>query len=655
MLGMPDLDRIVHNLRHRSLWHVLGVYLAGSWIALQVVDVLANTFDMPDWFPGLALGLLVIGVPIVLATGLTQGKRTDDDGGPTPVESSEARREGHAIDEKARVRTWRTAGVAGVSALSLWAVVATGWMVLGAREGDRSAAASIAVLPFDNLGAAESDYFADGIHEDVLTQLSKIGALRVISRTSVLGFRGTTKNAREIGSELNVGAILEGSVRHDRENNRVRLTVQLIDAETDEHLWAEQYDRTLDDVFQIQSELALRIARELRTALDPDERRRIADRPSPTSEAYDLVLRGREVYGGSVDQNRVAIQLFRQATVADSTSAEAWAELANAFAQQIQLGGAPREWGDSAVIFGERAVRLDPELAVAHKALGMAYSWSGREDESPAEYRRALELNPNYVMPLINLSSRLWNRGECDEGIRFASRARSLSPLDPYPAGHMADHNACLGRSAEASRWLDAARALSPDWIWADYFEALYLLSFGRLDQADSVARAFLSRDPTEPVALLVAGEVALMLGDLARAGAYGERLVGLAPDWRFGGGTARASANILFSSVAAGDTNAGQSRVEEIISLREAEGRGGNVLPILYAVTGNLDAAIRSTERVSTSLRGDEIRAYEMDPRLAVVRDDPQFLAALTEARARIAAMRARVEAWEAEQGKVQ
>jgi TolB-like protein len=309
---------------------VLGIYVVASWVALQVVDLLVDNFGLPSWFPAFALALLVLLLPVVLATAFVQeggpgqerepgvaGKASPDPASPPAPEIAAP-----------RFLTWRTSGSLAVGALAIWGLVAAVWIARGwTPDPEGVANPALAVLPFDNLGSADARYFADGVHEDVLTQLSKIASLDVISRTSVMAYRDAQRNVRDIARELGVGAVVEGSVRHDPLGNRVRVVVQLIDAQTDRHLWAEQYDRDLDDVFAIQNELALSIARALSATLTPDEERRIAQRPVPNTAAYDLILRGRELYGQNLDANTMAMELFRQATVADRTSAEAWAEL----------------------------------------------------------------------------------------------------------------------------------------------------------------------------------------------------------------------------------------------------------------------------------------------------------------------------------------
>ena len=232
-------------------------------------------------------------------------------------------------------------------------------------------AKSIAVLPFQNLSPdPENAYFADGITEDILTQLAKVGELKVIARTSVMQYKGGDKPIREIARELGVGTLLDGSVR--RAGNRVRIAGQLIDARTEQHLWAETYDRELADIFAIQSEVAQQIAAALKTTLTPADKERIAQRPTASIEAYDLYVQGRErYYRYRKEDNDQAIELFRKALVIDPRFALAQAGLADAFSQRYgRFGGSPADQ-DAAVEAARRAVELDPQLPEAHKALAL--------------------------------------------------------------------------------------------------------------------------------------------------------------------------------------------------------------------------------------------------------------------------------------------
>jgi TolB-like protein/class 3 adenylate cyclase/Tfp pilus assembly protein PilF len=298
--------------------------------------------------------------------------------------------------------------------------------------GDRTVSAtpsahSIAVLPFANLSAdPENEYFSDGVTEEILTALTKLGDLKVISRTSVMQYKGTTKSVRQIGAELEVGAVLEGSIR--RAGNRVRITAQLIEALSDRHLWAENYDRDLDDIFAIQTDVAERIVGALRVHLTPREKARIAERPTEDVEAYQWFLKGRHFLARRV--LGPAIESFRKATEADPSFAQAWAGLAAAHALQPMHEAQPiAEASATASAAAERALALDPGLSEAHAALGLIAdnAWNWRQAEG--EFRRAIELSPGSAVSHHWLGYLLSEMGRHEEAIDALRRALELDPL----------------------------------------------------------------------------------------------------------------------------------------------------------------------------------------------------------------------------------
>jgi TolB-like protein len=261
--------------------------------------------------------------------------------------------------------------------------------------GDRR---SIAVLPFTSLSAdPENSYFASGIHDELLTQLSKLGDLRVISRTSVMQYAGTTKSIGQIAGELGVGVVLEGSVQ--RAGNRVRVQAQLIDAATDEHLWAESYDRDLTDVFAIQRDIAQQIANALQARLTAGERAALAQAPTQSLEAYDFYLQARDYHlRANITQANLqtAQSMYERAVALDPDFALAHAWLSRAHGQL-------RWWGfdrsdarrDQQREAAERAVQLQPRLPEARMAMGMYHYWGHRDYErAPVDLRAVLENTP---------------------------------------------------------------------------------------------------------------------------------------------------------------------------------------------------------------------------------------------------------------------
>src|SRR6058998_412329 len=309
------MNGFFEEVKRRKVYRVAAAYIIAAGGIIQLASAAFPAWELPNWALRLVIVLLLIGFPITLilawAFDLTaQGIKAAP---TTGAVGSHMRR---------NVITLVAAGVV-VSA-------AAGFFLLP-RVSAHKVDKSIAVLPFESLSdEKENAYFADGIQDDVLTNLSKVGDLKVISRTSVMPYRGKTSNVREIGKALGVGAILEGSVR--RVGNRVRVNVQLINADTDEHLWAEDYDRDLTDVFAIQTDLAQQIVRELQAKLSPMEKAQIERRPTQNGEAYLAFVQAHDLstrpdkFRGDIEN---AEQLFERATKLDPNFAEAFAGLAS--------------------------------------------------------------------------------------------------------------------------------------------------------------------------------------------------------------------------------------------------------------------------------------------------------------------------------------
>ena len=291
---------------------------------------------------------------------------------------------------------------------------------------------SVAVLPFLNFSAdPENEFFADGITEDVIAQLAKIRSLKVISHTSVMPFKKRELSLKEIGARLDAANLLEGSIR--RAGSRVRIVAQLIDAETDRHLWAETYDRDLTDIFAIQSDVALRIAGALEAELSPEERSRIKKQPTDDLQAYQFYLMGRHCLARWTNEGFVqAIKHYEQAIARDKNYALAYADLGYLYTE-IGIGVAgslpPKEAFGKAKAAVAKALELDPDLPDAHAVLAhlkmVDYDWAGAE----AEYKRAIELNPNSGVAFDSYGLMLAALERYDEAIVAQQRAHELDPV----------------------------------------------------------------------------------------------------------------------------------------------------------------------------------------------------------------------------------
>ncbi len=383
---------------------------------------------------------------------------------------------------------------------------------------DQPRARSIAVLPFLNLSAdPENEHFADGITEDVIAQLSKIRALHVISRTSVMPFKGRQQGLREIAVQLQVATLVEGSVR--RAGDRVRIVAQLVDGGTDEYLWAETYDRQLTDIFTIQMEVALHIATALKAELSPDERARIGREPTSDVRAYQLYLQGRHCLIKYTEEGlRQAIGFFEKAIERDPRYALAYASVALAFTELGETGAlSPDEAYPRAKAAAARALELDPELGeahctVAHGKFVYDFDWTGAE----AEFKRALELNPSSA-DTYDLYGRLCSALErFDEAIALQQRARELDPL-----AHQSDLATALLRAGRYDEALEAAShaiALDHDYARGHSTLGWSLFGKGRFDEGLVALERAVALSPGDTLWLAQLGQAYALAGNVDRA-----------------------------------------------------------------------------------------------------------------------------------------
>jgi TolB-like protein len=488
---MNPLKKLLHEIHGRSLWQVLGVYLAGSWGALQVVETVVESASLPEWLPAMALVLLVIGLPIVMATAVVQSAPA----GPAPAapeSGANPARPPQSSGSVASLFTWKHAVTGGIAAFSLWGLVATvlllrGGLLPGPVEAEERL--SIAVLPFASAGATEDDEsFALGIHDDVLTQLAKIGGLRVISRTSVMEYRDNTGNVAEIARELGADVILEGSVQ--RSGDQLHMNAQLIDTREDEgHLWADSFDRrlTVENIFLIQRELASRIATELGATLSPAQEEAAGTAPTENMEAYRLYQRANNYFNVSPRSQDfgLAFDLFERATDLDPGFAQAYARhaLARARAFEVQpgLGGL-----EEARRMAELALALDPDNGEAHLAMGQ-YLYSGFRDFEGAlreiEAARSAGLSSSVDLH-HNLAAVQRRMGDIDGAIESFLEATRLDPLSAHMLEDLGSTYSNVRRHREAIQVYREAITLAPDSgpYWFMFWSLVY--EDGGLDRA---------------------------------------------------------------------------------------------------------------------------------------------------------------------------
>src|SRR5437764_3436318 len=325
---------------------------------------------------------------------------------------------------------------------------------------------SIAVLPFANMSEAkENAFFADGIQDDILTSLAKIDGLRVISRTSVMGYRSdVARNLRDIGKALGVANVLEGSVR--REGNRVVVNVQLIDALHDRHLWANRYDRTIADSLGLQGELATEIAKALRATLSPDEKARVETKPTENAEAYVFYLRANQIERNPdtlLEDYKTAEQLYMQAIALDPNFALAHARLASTCGGIFHFYEPLDSWKTKARAEAELAGRLQPNLAEAHLAVGQCAYWIDEDYERALqEFDRAAQLSPNNADVRVFIASIKRRQGHWQESLDTFDTAHKIDPQNPNIVRNLLFTNTAMRRWPEASRVAERFRAMAP-------------------------------------------------------------------------------------------------------------------------------------------------------------------------------------------------
>ena len=335
----------------------------------------------------------------------------------------------------------------------------------------------IAVLPFTNMSAdAENEFFADGITEDILTQLSKIKSLEVISRTSIMQYKNTTKSMSQIAEELGVATILEGSVR--RGGNRVRITAQLIDARTDKHIWANSYDRELDDIFAIQTDVAIKIAAALEASLTPDEEKRINEKPTDNAEAYDYYLRGNDYSRRSYDESNfnIGIKMYQKAIELDPNFALAYAMLSQSHAVYYWFY---YDRSEERLIMSkeaaDRALQINPQLPEAHIALGIYY-YHGRLDYENAlkEFAVAKELGLNNSDLYADIGYVKRRQGKMEQAKDNLLKAIKLNPRGSVLVQNLGETYSLLRNYPKSEISFNSALSLRPD-EWTIYLRIAFL------------------------------------------------------------------------------------------------------------------------------------------------------------------------------------
>ena len=473
---------ILQRLRERKLFQWALAYLAGAWVLFQGIEVMAEPWALTPGFQRTVHLLVGLGFLVTLVLAWYHGEK--------------------GRQRVGAVELLIIALLLAVGAVLIQMYRPTGEGASEDRQAERAERAedgqirSLAVLPFANLmGDPDQAYFVDGLHDILIGELAGISELTVISRTSVLRYRDSDRALGEIATELGVDALVEGSVF--RAGDSLRVSVQLMRASPEEHLWQDRYEGRLSDAFNLQIQVAQAVAREIRSALSPREAERLARRTVIDPAAQEAYLRGRALWRTrAADGIRRSLAYLEQAVAIDSTFALAWSGLADAYTMGSFYGGLDvslEETFARAERYATRALALDPDLAEAHAALAGARFWGGWDAHGAERHlRQALSLNPNLAQAHNWLGDVLGMRGDVQAAVESFQRARDLDPFSPLMNRDLARGLMHVLRYDEAIVTLRTAIALDPD--HAEAYETLRhsFRAVGRMDEAAEAAVTYM-------------------------------------------------------------------------------------------------------------------------------------------------------------------
>jgi adenylate cyclase len=501
--AVSRLKHLIQEIHRRSLWQVLGIYVGGAWVALQGIEALVSVLSLPEWIPAFALVLLIVGLPIVLATAFVRE-------GAEEEETS-----GEAETGTGLRRLWVVLATTG-SVLVLLAIAA--WVtwprplgllidVAGVSgppvDPSLPEKPSIAVLPFENMSAdPEQEYFADGITEDLTTELARIQHLFVISRNSAFTYKGKPVKVEDVGRELGVRYVLEGSVR--KAGDHVRITAQLIDATTGGHLWSERYDRDLSEIFVLQSEIAEEVLIAVDLEIQAAERQRLSRKSSEELTTVDALWKGfYHLNRLTRKDNEEARRLFERVLDLDPGHADAHAHLGNTYLVEFAHGwSSDAKLLDMAEELARRAIALDDSQPGGHQVMGWVHLSRGNLSEATAAAERVIALTPNSEYGHAVRGLALARGGRFLEASGAMRRALRLNPRAPSTLlGFVAFVNFAAGRTEKAVEQLERVRMANPDNINSRTVLAAYYGREGQTGKASAAVAEILRINPDFSVA----------------------------------------------------------------------------------------------------------------------------------------------------------
>ena len=564
------------ELKRRNVYKVAVAYAVVGWLLIQVATQVFPFFEIPNWAVRLVVLVILIGFPVALVIAWAFEIT------PEGLKRTES---GEAQPQPRRGGTWIYVVLVG-AAVSLGLFFISRFMTRDKQSVAPTASTkSIAVLPFDNLSRdPDNAFFAEGVQDEILTRLAKVADLKVIARTSTQRFKSAPVDLPEIAKQLGVANVLEGSVQ--KSGDQVRVNVQLINALTNAHLWAEIYDRKLSDIFAVQSDIAKTVADTLQAKLTGSEKQLMAAQSTTDTAAYELYHKGRSLWEKRTGDNiPKAIAFYEQAIARDPNYALAYAGLSTAYILSPFYAGADRrDTYPKAKEAALKALRLDPNLAEAHAALGRVLSSEIDLAGAMREYKRAIELKPNDAWAHHWLGNTLAALGQFEEAIAEGRRAVELDPLSIVI-------NADLGQSfCYAHRYEESVRQL----------------------------RKTLEIDPTSFYAHNSLGFVLQAKGDLPGAIVEYEKAKQLDDNPLVSTLCAAAKAQ-------AGDKDAALRMLGDLDKMSQHREVLGYWRALLYLSLNKKEEAVRGLEQ-SLAERDSSINCIKVDPLLDPLHGDPRF-----------------------------
>ncbi len=570
------------ELKRRNVYKVAVAYAVVGWLLVQIATQVFPFLEIPNWAVRLVIALVAIGFPIALVIAWAFETTSQ---GIVATETADAMP--GAVKQKR---------YAWIYIVAFGAALSIGLFLMGrytARDTASAAhseltAKSIAVLPFDNLSEDKGNaFFAEGVQDEILTRLAKVADLKVISRTSTQKYKSAPDNLREIAKQLGVMHVLEGSVQ--KASDQVRVNVQLINAMTDAHLWAETYDRNLTDIFAVETEIAKTIADMLQAKLSGSEKMMMAKRPTENSEAYDLYLKGRYFWNKRTEADlRKSIDYFNQAIAKDPNFARAYAGIAQSWCVLTPYnGGAPMDTYPQGRIAATKALSIDSTLSEAVAALASCkamydFDFPGARQE----YERALELDPNDATTHHWFATDvLTNTGQHERELAEMKRAVELDPLSLVLQTNLGNAYVHNGRLDEAVAQFRKTIEMDANFYFAQWSYGLALELQGKIPEAIAQLEkgARMADDPS-------------VLGFLGQAYAI------------------------------AGRKEEAHQLLEKLLEFRKQRYTPAYALALIYLGLGDRNEALNWLEQSYRDHDGNAIGPIRIDPLLIPLRGDPRF-----------------------------